>query len=198
MLREAVKNKTELGLKAKDFMDQGKLVPDDLILNLVKEKLNSKEVKEKGYLLDGFPRTGVQAKFLVDNDCLPSAVIYLNVSDEVIVKRITGRRTDPETNKIYNVHFNPPPKEIEGRVITRDDDKEDKIKTRLEEFKKEVESIKTQFKEIVYEVKEGSIEDVKKQINEVLTGPTPLFKNFVYLFTVAIAFMISFSLYKKK
>jgi adenylate kinase len=92
MLRDSIRKKTEAGLKAEKLMNNGELVPDELVMNLVFERLNQDDVKKKGYLLDGFPRNATQAKSLIDNNLAPDAVILLDVSDEEVTKRIGGRR----------------------------------------------------------------------------------------------------------
>ena len=103
MLREAVKEGNDVGLKAKKFMDNGQLVPDELITNVVCARLKQKDCAEKGWLLDGFPRTMSQAEALKGAGMNPDCFILLDVPQEVLVERVTGRRTDPETGKIYHI-----------------------------------------------------------------------------------------------
>ena len=144
MLRAAVKNGTELGKEADGYMKSGQLVPDDLVIRMVLERLKEPDAGN-GFLLDGFPRTEPQAKALdealseagVDID----AVVFIDVPDETVLERMTGRRMDPETGKIYHATFNPPPAEIAGRVIQREDDNEDSVKTRLQKYHAETEPI---------------------------------------------------------
>src|SRR6056300_381977 len=131
MLREAVQAKTELGLQAKDFMNQGKLVPDDLIIDLVKLRINKEDCK-KGFLLDGFPRTIPQAQAMIDEDITIDYVIEVAVPDHEIIKRLTGRRIHPASGRIYHIINNPPKKDgfddITGEpLVLRDDDKESTI-----------------------------------------------------------------------
>ncbi len=134
ILREAVKNGTELGKKAKEYMDAGKLVPDDLIISIIKEKLQ--ELEGKDIILDGFPRTIPQAealdKMLPELNRKVDAVILFEVPDELVIERLSGRRIDPKTGKVYHVKYNPPPSDVE--VIQRDDDKEEVIRKRLEVY----------------------------------------------------------------
>ena len=134
ILREAVKNGTELGKKAKEYMDAGKLVPDDLIISIIKEKLQ--ELEGKNIILDGFPRTIPQAealdKMLPELDRKVDAVILFEVPDDLVIERLSGRRIDPKTGKVYHVKYNPPPPDVE--VIQRDDDKEEVIRKRLEVY----------------------------------------------------------------
>jgi len=110
MLRAAVGEKTELGLKAKDFMNQGKLVPDNLIIDLVKLRINKSDCKN-GFLLDGFPRTIPQAQAMIDAKIFIDYVIEVSVPDNEIIKRLTGRRTHPASGRIYHITFNPPKKD---------------------------------------------------------------------------------------
>lgn len=134
ILRANVKEGTDLGKEAKKYMEEGKLVPDDLIIAMIKEKL--KELEGKDIILDGFPRTVKQAEalenLLKEVGRSLDAVILFDVSDEEVIERITGRRIDPKTGKVYHIKFNPPPKNVE--VIQREDDKEEVIKKRLEVY----------------------------------------------------------------
>jgi adenylate kinase len=145
LLREAVKNQTPLGLKAKEYMDRGELVPDDLIVALIKEKL-----PEKGnVILDGFPRTVAQAealdKMLKESGKKLDAVILFEVPDEVVIERLSGRRIDPKTGKVYHIKYNPPPEGVE--VMQRDDDREEVIKNRLEVYRKQTQPLVDYYKE---------------------------------------------------
>ena len=145
MLREAVQAKTELGLQAKDFMNQGKLVPDDLIIDLVKLRINKEDCK-KGFLLDGFPRTIPQAQAMIDEDITIDYVIEVAVPDHEIIKRLTGRRIHPASGRIYHIINNPPKKDgfddITGEpLVLRDDDKESTIIQRLKTYHKQTEPL---------------------------------------------------------
>jgi adenylate kinase len=135
MLRNAVANKTALGLKAQEYMNSGRLVPDDLIIEMVKERLQEKDC-ENGYLLDGFPRTLVQAQAMLDALIDIDHVIEIQVPDAEIIKRICGRRVHPASGRVYHVDFQPPKSENKDDVtgedlIQREDDKEEVIKKRL-------------------------------------------------------------------
>ncbi len=134
ILRANVKEETKLGKEAKKYMEAGELVPDELIIAMIEEKL--KELKDKDIILDGFPRTVKQAEALeglLNKVCRDlDVVILFDVSDEEVIRRITGRRIDPKTGKVYHIEFNPPPEDIE--VIQRDDDKEEVVKKRLEVY----------------------------------------------------------------
>jgi len=137
MLRAAVKEGTELGKRADEFMKNGALVPDDVVIGMVVERI-AKPDCENGFMLDGFPRTTPQADALdkaltaagVDLD----VVLLIEVPDELIVERITGRRSDPETGTIYHLKFNPPPADVVDRVVQRKDDTEEACKKRLDKY----------------------------------------------------------------
>ncbi|RTZ59311.1 MAG: adenylate kinase [Gammaproteobacteria bacterium] len=139
LLREAVKRGTPLGLKAKEYMDRGELVPDDLIVAMIKEKLP----KEGRVILDGFPRTVNQAealdKMLEEINGKVEKVILFEVPDEIVIERLSGRRIDPQTGKVYHIKYNPPPEGVE--VIQRDDDREEVIKKRLEVYRKQTQPL---------------------------------------------------------
>jgi len=129
ILREEVQKGTALGKTAKGYMDNGKLLPDDIIIEIIKNRIQQDDCR-KGCLFDGFPRTIVQAK-LLDDIADIEAVIYLRCHDDIIIKRLTGRRMTAD-GKIYNVYFDPPPEGVE--VYQRDDDNEETIKERLKVF----------------------------------------------------------------
>jgi adenylate kinase len=136
LLRAAVKAGTELGKKAKGYMDAGALVPDDLVIDLLKEALETPEAS-KGFILDGFPRTIPQAEAL-DAAVTCDKVVDIQVPFELIEERITGRRMSP-SGHVYHVKYNPPKKEgvcdeTGEALYQRDDDKPDKVKARLDKF----------------------------------------------------------------
>ena len=110
MLRAAVKGKTDLGLRAEDFMNQGQLVPDNLIIDLVKLRINEEDCKD-GFLLDGFPRTIPQAQAMIDAKISIEHVIEVAVPDNEIISRLTGRRIHPASGRIYHITHNPPIKD---------------------------------------------------------------------------------------
>ena len=137
MLREAVKQGTELGKKAEGFMKSGGLVTDDLVIPIVVERLQQSDCAQ-GFILDGFPRTRPQAEALdlalKAARVALDAVAVIEVPDEFIVERITGRRQDPVTNTIYHMKFNPPPAEIAARIVQRSDDTEEACRARLKKY----------------------------------------------------------------
>ena len=129
MLRSAVSQGTELGLEARGYMEAGKLVPDQVIIGLIEDRLSESDASN-GVLFDGFPRTIPQAEALSEITEV-SAVISIEVPDEDIVNRIVGRRMDPETGEIYHVSFKPPPPELSNRLVQRKDDNEETVRMRL-------------------------------------------------------------------
>lgn len=135
MLRAAVRAGTPLGLEAKQIMDAGLLVPDDIILNLVRERIGEDDCRN-GFLLDGFPRTIPQAEGLDRMEIRLDQVVELRVEDETIVTRMSGRRVHPGSGRSYHLVFNPPTVEgvddLTGEpLIQRDDDREDTVRKRL-------------------------------------------------------------------
>jgi len=123
-------------------MDSGRLVPDELVINLVKETLNDPKIQDEGWMLDGFPRTLTQARAMHEAGIIPDKLVILDVEDNVLIQRITGRRMDPVDNKIYNIYFNPPPHDIEHRLIQRADDNEDTLRTRLSQYHANIDLIR--------------------------------------------------------
>jgi adenylate kinase len=138
MLRDAVRAGTELGRQAKGYMDAGELVPDAVILGMVRERLGQPDAA-RGAIFDGYPRNAAQAASL---DAMLreigrgiDAVVYLDVDDDAIVRRMSGRRTDPETGTVYHVEHNPPPAEVAGRCVVRADDAEETVRNRLQVYR---------------------------------------------------------------
>lgn len=141
MLREAVKNATPLGKEVKAVMDSGALVSDDIIIALVKERISAPDCAN-GFLFDGFPRTIPQAEAMLSAGVDIDSVVEIQVDEEEIVKRISGRRQHPGSGRIYHVTFNPP--KIEGvddvtgeALIQRDDDREETVRERLRVYRAE-------------------------------------------------------------
>ena len=138
MLREAIKNGTELGLQAKAVMDAGNLVSDELIIELVKERISQEDCKT-GFLFDGFPRTIPQAEALQENNVDINGVIELVIADEEIIKRMSGRRIHLASGRTYHVDFNPPKQpglddETGEELIIRKDDEPETVKDRLKVY----------------------------------------------------------------
>ena len=138
MLRSAVKDGSALGLEAKKFMDSGGLVPDAVIIGLVKERITKPDC-ENGFLFDGFPRTIPQANALSEAGVQIDYVIEIDVNDEELIKRLSGRLVHPASGRTYHIQFNAPKREglddISGEpLVQRDDDKVETIKRRLEVY----------------------------------------------------------------
>lgn len=142
ILRAAVREGTELGRAAKDYMDRGDLVPDEVIVGMIGERIDSSEAAD-GFILDGFPRTAPQAEALAaklgELSRELTAVLLIDVSDEEVVRRLGGRRTCVENGHVFHLEFSPPKQEgvcdIDGsELIVRDDDKPDVIGHRLEQY----------------------------------------------------------------
>ena len=149
MLRAAVKNGTPVGLKAQEYMNRGELVPDEVIHDIIVERLSQDDI-EQGFLFDGYPRTKNQAVDL--DEILKSlnkkidCVINLNIEDEVLVKRITGRRLCPECGEIYNIYLKPSKKDgicdkCGSELIQRKDDNLESLKVRLSEYHKNTQPV---------------------------------------------------------
>jgi adenylate kinase len=142
ILRAAVRDETELGRTAKEYMDRGDLVPDEVIVGVIAERLDSEEAAD-GFILDGFPRTTPQAEALGrklgELGRSLTGVLLIDVSDEEVVRRLCGRRVCSEGGHVYHVEFNPPQQEgvcdLDGsELIQRDDDKPDVIRHRLDQY----------------------------------------------------------------
>ena len=145
MLRAAIKAGTPLGLKAKEVMDQGQLVSDEIIIGLVKERIAQDDCA-KGFLLDGFPRTIPQADAMKAVGVMVDFVLEFDVPDEEIVKRMSGRRVHPGSGRVYHVVFNPP--KVEGKddvsgedLVIRADDEETTVRKRLDIYHQQTEPL---------------------------------------------------------
>lgn len=145
LLREAVKNKTKLGLKAKSYMEKGELVPDEIVTNILKERIDKKDCKN-GFILDGFPRTIKQADALVGGNIKIDYVLNFKASEKTIIQRLSGRRTCKKCNAIYHIKNMPPEKEgicdrCGGELFLREDDKPEAVKERLRVYKEKTEPL---------------------------------------------------------
>jgi len=144
MLRAAVKEGTELGKAADGFMKAGRLVPDDVVIGMILERVAKPDCAQ-GFMLDGFPRTRPQAEALdeamkkagVELD----AVVLIEVPDQLLEERACGRRTDPETGTIYHLKYNPPPAHLADRLVHRKDDTVEAVQTRVQKYHSETEPI---------------------------------------------------------
>lgn len=184
MLRASIKEGTPLGLKAKSYIDDGQLVPDDVIIGMIEEFISDVENRKNGFILDGFPRTVSQAEalnhLLIQYDCPIDRVISLTASDEEIISRLSGRRVAPNSGKVYHIKYNPP--KVEGKcdetgedLIQRDDDKEETIKKRLDVYKKSTEPVLSFYntQDLVSEINgTQAIDEVSKEIEDIAQSVT--------------------------
>jgi adenylate kinase len=182
MLREAIKAGSELGLRVKSVMDSGALVTDEIIIDLVKERITQPDCSQ-GFLFDGFPRTIPQAEALVAADINIDGVIEIKVPDAEIVSRLSGRRVHVDSGRVYHLIYNPP--KVEGKddesgedLIQRADDSEDTVQERLKVYREQTEPLVAFYQDrssksdgnLVYEAIEGtgSTEDIKGRIFSIL------------------------------
>ena len=183
MLRAAVKAGTPLGLAAKEVMDKGQLVSDDIIIGLVKERLTQPDCAN-GFLFDGFPRTILQAEALKEAGIPIDFVLEIAVPDEEIVTRMSGRRVDPVSGRTYHIKYNPP--KVEGKdditgdpLIQRDDDKEEVVLKRLAVYHAQTEALVKFYGDLAASGEPtapqyrsisglGSIDEIKNRVFEAL------------------------------
>ena len=179
MLREHVNKQTSLGIEAKEYMNNGALVPDEVILGMMQERLLNEDCKN-GYILDGFPRTIPQAigldKLLEKLNQALDAVIVIDVSDDNIVDRMGGRRVHLRSGRVYHIEYNPP--KIEGKddetqedLVVREDDKEETVRKRLEIYHNETSPLINHYKHknIVFQINgELKISDVSQEIEKII------------------------------
>ena len=152
ILREAIKNGTPTGLKAKEFMDNGKLVPDNVIIGIVRERV-AREDCANGYILDGVPRTIPQAQALEDAGIHFDCVVSIEIADSVIEARMTGRRVCGSCGASFHIAANPPKKEgvcdlCGGELVIRKDDAPETVKNRLKVFHTETEALKDFYRKL--------------------------------------------------
>ena len=181
MLREAVRNETPVGLKAQEYMNKGELVPDEVIHDIIVERLSRDDI-DQGFLFDGYPRTKAQAEDLDSIlkqlgkkiDC----VINLNIADEDLIKRITGRRLCPECGEIYNIYLKAPEKEgicdkCGSALIQRKDDNLESLEVRLSEYHKNTQPVIEYYEKMgLVEQTDASngVDKVFKEIRSILEG----------------------------
>ncbi len=181
MLRAAVTEGSELGILAKKAMDSGGLVSDEIIIGLVRERINQPDCAN-GFLLDGFPRTKVQALAINEQGIKIDHVIELMVDDEEIVERVTGRRIHVASGRTYHIHYNPP--KVSGKdditgeeLIFRDDDHEETVRTRLQVYHEQTKPLIDFYKSMANDdpnltyselVGTGNVETVRDHIFAVL------------------------------
>ncbi|MGG3891665.1 adenylate kinase [Metabacillus fastidiosus] len=175
MFRAAIKEETELGLQAKSFMDKGELVPDEVTIGIVKERLGKNDC-EKGFLLDGFPRTVAQADalegILEDLDKKIDYVINIDVNKDILMDRLTGRRICKQCGSTYHLVFNPPAVDggcdkCGGELYQRADDNEETVANRLEVNLKQTEPLLSFYREKGYLKNINGEQDIHKVFEDV-------------------------------
>jgi adenylate kinase len=177
MLRAAIKAGTPLGRAAKQVMDAGHLVSDDIMIDLVTERLSEADCRA-GYLFDGFPRTIPQAEALKKAGCALDYVLEIEVPDQEIITRMSGRRVHPGSGRVYHVKFNPP--RAEGKddltgeaLVQRDDDKEETVRKRLEVYRKQTRPLIEHYRREPVKYRKisgtGSVEEVRQRVLAALS-----------------------------
>jgi len=150
-----------MGEQLQKIMNEGALVPSTIMQSILRERLRRPDALEKGWLLDGTPRTESEAQWLFDEMFVPSFVLMLNVNDEVVHSRLSKRRIDPETGAIYNLKYKPPPHEIAHRVVQRSDDVEEVVQKRIDTYYLELESVISKFQRLLVKEVDTSDEDFR-------------------------------------
>jgi adenylate kinase len=176
IIRDEIARNTPRGREFRSYADAGRLVPDELVNEVAADRLVSPDC-DAGFLLDGYPRTVEQARAL---DCVLerrartlSHVLLLDVADAVLIERITGRRTDPETGRIYHLVFDPPPPEIAGRLPQRSDDTEAVLIRRLAEYHQKTDALVPYYGQLGLLRRidgAGSVDEVRQRTLAVLLG----------------------------
>ena len=180
MLRTAIRQGSELGISAKKIMDIGGLVSDELILNLVKERINKNDCKN-GYLFDGFPRTLTKANGITTSGITVDYVVEIKVKDEEIIKRMSGRWVHLPSGRTYHIKFNPP--KVNGKddetgdeLVQREDDQEDTVRKRLDVYRKETSPLIDYYNKMSREgdsslkyIEVNGMQDVESVTSDILT-----------------------------
>ena len=175
IIRAALKNGTEMGLKAKSYIDAGELVPDNVVIGIIKERLSEADCKE-GYILDGFPRTIPQAVALDDMGFVIDAALSIEVADAEIVKRMSGRRVCEKCGASYHTEFKKP--EVEGvcnlcggKLVIRKDDEPETVKNRLNVYHEQTEPLKDFYKscgKLIMVEGQDKVEDTTRLVLDAL------------------------------
>jgi adenylate kinase len=178
ILRDAIKERSPLGEAAKGYLDAGALVPDEIVAGLLLDRLKNKDC-ENGYILDGFPRTIAQAEMLTEKGIELDAVISIEVSDDEVERRMTGRRVCPSCGQTYHTEANPPRREgvcdvCSGELVRRSDDEPETVRERLRVYHEATEPIKGYYErmgKLRTIVSSGIIWEVSERILEALGLP---------------------------
>ncbi|MHA1941042.1 MAG: adenylate kinase [Candidatus Hodarchaeales archaeon] len=175
LLREAVNAQSPLGIKASEFMNTGNLVPDDIVLELLKERLEKKDTLN-GFILDGYPRNLTQANDLAKITNI-ELVINIDVDSTLLVKRITGRRTCKNCGAIFHIEFNPPRvkgicDKCSGELFQREDDTEETVKKRIKTYENQTKPLINHYNDqslLQSLVSDGTIEEMRQKVDTLLT-----------------------------
>lgn len=175
IIRAALKNGTEMGLKAKSYIDAGELVPDNVVIGIIKERLSEADCKE-GYILDGFPRTIPQAVALDDMGFVIDAALSIEVADEEIVKRMSGRRVCEKCGASYHTEYKKPDVEgvcnlCGGKLVIRKDDEPETVKNRLNVYHEQTEPLKDFYKscgKLIIVEGQDKVEDTTRLVLDAL------------------------------
>ena len=185
MLRAATQAGTPLGVEAKSYMDRGALVPDPLVIELVKDRVRQPDAAN-GFIIDGFPRTIAQAEALHDAGLDIDYVVEIDVSDEEILRRMSGRRVHPGSGRSYHVNFNPP--KVDGRddltgepLVQRPDDAEATVKTRIDTYHRQTKPLVDYYRKLATSGDSraprhirvnglGSVEEIRERIFQGIDG----------------------------
>jgi len=172
IFRENIKNQTGLGQKAKKYMDVGQLVPDDIVIEMIKDRLDQADCGQ-GFILDGYPRTIPQAEALDRIIKIDKVVMEVWISDEESIKRLSGRRTCPKCGAIYHLAFNPPQKENKcdkcgSALIVREDDSEPVIRKRLSQYHEQTEPLKEYYQKQGKLIKIDGMPPIAEVTKEIL------------------------------
>ncbi len=177
ILRKEVKEETELGKKAKSFMESGALVPDNVIVDMMEKRIKEEDCKN-GFILDGFPRTETQAEaldiMLKNNGLELDSVLLIDVSEDEIIERLTGRRVCLKCGAVYHIKYNPPKQDgvcdkCGSKLIQRDDDKEDVVKNRLKIYNESTAPLIDYYSKTGKLVKIDGTGDIKEIFNNIKT-----------------------------
>jgi adenylate kinase len=174
IIRDAIRQDTPLGREFKTFTDAGRLVPDELVNRLLDERLRRPDCTG-GFLLDGYPRTVAQARaldvLLESRGRVLDHVVLLEVPDGILVDRISGRRMDPETGRVYHLRFDPPPPEVVGRLTQRKDDTVEALTQRLADYHQKIDVLVPYYGQMMLLRRvegTGSVEDVRQRMLSTL------------------------------
>jgi adenylate kinase len=174
MLRESIRRGGSIGTTAQEYIDAGQLVPDEVMIELVLDRISQSDCQQHGWLLDGFPRTQAQAEALDKMGIHADLFIFLNVSDADLIERVTGRRSDPVTGKIYHMKFFPPPVDIVDRLVQRSDDTVAKMSNRLNQFHANVDAVRHHYEDVRVEIEgSGRPDEVTTRISKAIEERVP-------------------------